>query len=377
MDTLQKPLILHERNYTSRDVTKLKSSNRIWKVADVYERQLVELFDVVYPYLRFSPSYREKRESFISKKKKKGVGNWIYFPWNGILLHMVNEEDFHILRTNRNRNLVISKEQKKLFNTCIGIVGLSIGAEIALSLSYSGTGNTMKLADFDTLAMSNLNRRKATVYDFGNPKTATIARQIYEANPYAKLTLLQNGLTRETLYEFFYNGPKPTVIFDEIDDFKMKVLLRIEARKARIPVIMLTNLGDSILIDIERYDLDGKLAIFNDLLGKLPEKILKKKITEKEKTQYAVQLVGIEHIPIKALASLFEINKTLVGRPQLSSTVTVAAGLASYLTREIILGKPIRSGRTYFSLSTLIGVKDSRVKARNRFITEFKRIFNK
>ena len=47
----------------------------------------------------------------------------------------------------------------------------------------------------------------------------------------------------------------------------MKVALREAARLARVPVVMLANLGDNVLVDIERYDLEPDLPIFNGILG--------------------------------------------------------------------------------------------------------------
>jgi len=151
------------------------------------------------------------------------------------------------------------------------------------------------------------------------------------------------------LHDFLYGDPQPQLIFEVIDDFKMKVRLRIEARKARIPVIMPTNLGDNILVDVERYDLDPSLPLFNGLIGDTPEKILQSEITETEKVEFVIKITGREHIPARALQTLYEINRTLVGRPQLYSTVTVGGGLASYLARRFLLGKFLPSGRQFLS----------------------------
>ena len=123
----------------------------------------------------------------------------------------------------------------------------------------------------------------------------------------------------------------------------MKVLVRIEAKKARIPVVAFANLGDSILADIDRYDLDGSLPLFNGLLGDFPEEILK--MPDEDKNKYAVKMVGIENVPTRALESVKEIGKTLVGRPQLSSTVIFSGALGTYVTRQIVLGNELKSGR--------------------------------
>ena len=55
----------------------------------------------------------------------------------------------------------------------------------------------------------------------------------------------------------------------------------------------------------------------------------------KNKTKLAAKIVGIEHIPNRAIESLMKIGKTLVGRPQLGSTVSISAGIAAYIIRKI------------------------------------------
>ncbi len=134
----------------------------------------------------------------------------------------------------------------------------------------------------------------------------------------------------------------------------MKILLRLKARKLGIPVIMMANLGDGILIDIERFDLDKKTPIFNGVIGDLPEKILDN--PDEDVNKYAVQIVGKENIPDRAIESVMEIGKTLIGRPQLSSTVTIAGGLATYLTRKIALKELNWGGRKMIKFDEVLHV---------------------
>jgi len=347
--SFDRPYILHEGDYNSADLERFKNAHRIWKTVDIFEQQLRELFEILYPAKRLL-SYQDELRAFVDQRLADGLqGDWIYYPWNGYLVHAVNRVDYLALRTNRNKNLITREEQEQLFNACIGIAGLSIGSHIVEGLVYNGIANAMKLADFDTLETSNLNRLRAGIKDVGEPKIVLAARRVYEIHPYADLSLYPSGLTEDVLRDFLYRDPQPRLIFEVIDDFKMKVRLRIEARKAHIPVIMLTNLGDNILVDVERYDLDPSLPLFNGLIGNTPEKILQSEITEAEKVEYAINIVGREHIPARALQTLYEINRTLVGRPQLYSTVTVGGGLASYLARRFLLGQPLPSGRQFLS----------------------------
>ena len=297
---------------------------KIWSEHDLYESQRAELKEIKYS------------QPITSK--------WIYFPWSGRLVHTVDEEAYTALRTNRNRNLITQKEQKKLRQFCVGIVGLSVGSNVATALAYGGIADTMKLAEFDALETTNLNRIRARIDQIGEKKIDIVAQQIYEINPYAKLTLCSNGLTKKTLQSFVEDSPKPKLIFEIIDSFEMKIHLRALARTHMIPVVMITNLGDRVLNDVERYDLDPATQFFNGRAGTIPDDILKNPdVTDDDKHRYAVALAGLAHIPQRALDSVKEIGHTLVGRPQLGSTVTIAAGLCAYVTRKIALGEDLPS----------------------------------
>ena len=342
---MEKPTILIEGIYSRKDLARLKRKE-IWKVADIYVPQLNDLFEINNPPLsKESKEYKRLKGEFLDKKLKDRdlKGDWIYYPWNGILLHIVNEDDLLKLKTNRNKNLITEKEQKVLYDSCVGILGLSVGSGLAVGLSYQGIAKDLKLAEFDTLETTNLNRVSAGLHQIGMRKIDIAVQKIWEINPYANLHFFDKGLTKNVLKNFIYKAPRPRVIFEIVDDFEMKVLVRIEAKKARIPVVAFANLGDSILADIDRYDLDGSLPLFNGLLGDFPEEILK--MPDEDKNKYAVKMVGIENVPTRALESVKEIGKTLVGRPQLSSTVIFSGALGTYVTRQIVLGNELKSGR--------------------------------
>lgn len=352
MSTIQSPIIFREGDFTQEDLDKFKTENKIWRLIDIYRQQLSELYEIKHPH--FDPIKDESdRAAFIDRDKNEVLaGCWVYFPWSGIFMHCLAEDELFLLRTNRNKNLITEDEQSQLYQSCVGVCGLSVGNSIALTMAYSGLSRSMKLTDFDVLETANLNRLRAGLHHVGKMKAEIAAQQIWELNPFARLELYKDGLDDDNLDKFF-RDPKLHLVFDEIDDFPMKIKLRMKAREVGVPVIMLTSLGDNVLIDIERYDLDSATEIFNGLVGDTPEEILTKNIGEREKVQYAIDLVGAENIPTRALESLFEINKSLVGRPQLASTITIDGGLGAYLVRRILLGHDVPSGRYYMSLDKM------------------------
>lgn len=354
----QKPYILYGGKNTPDDLEALKAKEKIWNTVDIYEQQLEELFEINNPSLVGSRDYKEKQKIFIKERAKQNsaelIGNWVYFPWSGMLLHAVTEEEHLMLRTNRNRNLITIAEQKKLYSATVGIIGLSIGNTMALSLAHTGIGGALKLAEYDTLETTNLNRIRARLDQVGAPKLEVTTEQIYEINPYAHLELYPEGLNKENLDSYVKSNPRPDLVIEAVDDFEIKIRLRLAARKAHVPVIMLTNLGDNILVDVERYDKDKELPLFNGLIGSLAEKILEKPIPEEDKQKYAIEIVGKENIPKRAFESAICVGKTLSGRPQLMSTLSVSGGIATYLVRKIILDEPLPSGRRLIKLSQVI-----------------------
>ncbi|MBD3310952.1 MAG: alpha/beta fold hydrolase [Candidatus Magasanikbacteria bacterium] len=350
MTNSNKPVFFWEGGYSINDIENFKVDNKIWKICDLYKDQLEELFEINNPDLEKDENYTRKINEFI---EQKGQGNWVYFPWNGVFLHILNKEDYFKLRTNRNKNLIKESEQNKLYESTIGVVGLSVGSHVITNLVYSGIGGKMKLADFDKMDTTNLNRLRAAVSDVGEEKTNIIARQIYELDPYANLSLYKEGLNKANLASFF-NEDRPDIIFEAIDDFEMKILLRLEARKKGVPVVMLTNLGDRLLIDIERYDKNKDLEFFNGLLGNIEEEILGKNLSREEKNRLAVKLVGRENVPHRALESVAEIGRSLVGRPQLASTVSVSGGMGAYIARKLILDGDLQGGRRIVKFNDLL-----------------------
>lgn len=351
---MKKPHILREGTYSQADVAKLRKDKKIWKECDVYQSQLEELFEILNPACRKD---EEKKQKYVQKEMQDAQekGDWIYFPWSGRLVHTVHKDAYDMLRTNRNKVLITTDEQQKLKNATVGIVGLSVGSHTATSLAYCGIADNLKLAENDIFDVTNLNRVRGRIDQIGEEKIDMTIQQVYEVNPYAQIETFREGLTEKNLNKFIGGGARPAVVFEIIDNFEMKITLRVAARKARVPVVMFSNLGDSILIDVERYDLDDSIPLFNGRAGDTPEDIIKNPdVTEDMKHKYAVDLVGVENVPARAMESVKKIGTELVGRPQLMSTVSISGSLGAYIARKIILGEKLESGRFLVKFDDLL-----------------------
>src|SRR5262249_26193708 len=149
-------------------------------------------------------------------------GRWVYYPWSGRLVHALPPREFWELRVDRNRHKITVEEQRRLRRLTVGIVGLSVGNAVAVTLAQESTCGHLKLADFDQLDLSNMNRLRARIDEVGLPKTVLAARQIYELDPYASVDLYSAGLTGDNLPEFLAGDPPLDVVIDECDSIQMK-----------------------------------------------------------------------------------------------------------------------------------------------------------
>ncbi len=331
-------------------IEKLLRSGQVKFVTDDYEQQLKEFFHICNPEISDAGLLEQKFQLYQKRLTKKTPlfrkGKWIFLPWLYTLVHTLPEKEFFALRTARNKLLITTVEQEKFYNAKIGIGGLSIGGSVATALVLQGGAKRIKLADFDTLSLSNTNRIRAGVQNLGLPKTEIAARQIYEINPYAKVKTFPYGINSKNIRQFMSGLD---VIIDEMDDLAVKLLIRIQAKKQKIPVVMGADNGDMAVIDIERYDQNHKTEFFNGRL-KNPDYRKLKNMGKLETGKNIAQLVGLENHTQRMLMSLSEIGKTIVSWPQLGGTAMLNGAAIAYCVRKIATGQTLRSNRGIISL---------------------------
>src|SRR6478735_8107874 len=188
--------------------------------------------------------------------------HWMFYPWRRTLVSVLGPVSFSRLRLDRNRNKISSAEQARLAQLKIGVVGLSVGHVIAHTLAVEGLCGGLRLADFDTIELSNLNRIPASILDVGVNKALVATRRIAEIDPYLKVETFVEGLTEQSMSAFL-DGLD--LVIEECDSLDIKVRVRQEARARKIPVLMDTS--DRGLFDVERFDLEPDRLLFHGLLG--------------------------------------------------------------------------------------------------------------
>lgn len=264
---------------------------------------------------------------------------WAYYPWRHVVVAILGPQAFRAVRLDRNRHLITSEEQRALSALQVGVVGLSSGHAIAYTIAAEGSCGTMRLADFDDLELSNLNRVPAAVFDVGLNKATVAARRIAELDPYLAVDVLSSGLSPESVDEFL-DGLD--VVIEECDSLDIKVLVRQAARARRIPVLMATS--DRGLVDVERYDIEPHRPIFHGLLGDIDADRLRG-LSTKEKAPYILKILDGQSLSARGAASLVEVGQTLGGWPQLAGDIWVGAATVANAVRRIGLGETLDSGR--------------------------------
>jgi len=329
---------------------------------DAFSRQLKELFYIDNHVFIGMP----KTEAFATDDFKKFVESkakdfvFVYFPWNNTLVKTVGKEEYLKLKTNRNQDLITAEEQQKLRDYKVAVLGMSVGLNIAFVLTQAGISNNIVLADFDELDTTNLNRILAGIHQIGLNKTIIAARHIYEDNPFAEVTMLTEGVNETNLEELIKAG-KVDCIVEEIDDFPFKIHARLLAMKYKIPVVMVTDNGDGVVLHVERYDkghdqIWGKPAeFFTNALAAGP-------LGKEQAGMMIIQNIvgGVHRVDPKMIASVQRvIAKELVSWSQLGSAAILGGVVVTYTVKQIALGREPRkifargSARSRLSAATI------------------------
>ena len=345
---------MHQKG-AAEALDELLEKHPIRQITDNYDEQYAELMVSRHPQL-YQSSLEVKRESLkeylhshFGNKQSWRLGSWVYYPWSGNLVHVLEKTLFLESRTIRNKDLINEHEQYKYAEFMVGCAGMSVGSNVATSLAISGGSQKIKLADGAVISASNLNRIVTGVHDVGNSKSLVVARKLYEMNPYMDIERYDENITETTIAAFF-DTPWPIhAVVDEIDDLKVKILLRIEARKREIPVVMATDLGDDVMLDVERFDLDPNLPLFHGLVPGV-EALLTKEVSKREWLKHATAIIGPHNTPLRMQQALLKVGTKLVTQPQLGTTAMMSGAVAAYAIRQIATGEKLKSGRTLISL---------------------------
>lgn len=273
---------------------------------------------------------------------------WAYYPWRRTLVRVLGPRGFRLVRLDRNRNKITREEQDAFAGKVLGVVGLSVGHAIAHTMALQGLCGEIRLADFDTIELSNLNRIPATLLDLDVNKAVVVGRRIAELDPYLRVVVFDEGLTEAGMAQFV-DGLD--ILIEECDSLDMKLLVREAARAEGIPLIMETS--DRGLLDVERYDLEPDRPLFHGLLGDTTASDLRGLSTH-DKVPHVLRILEPGQLSARMAASMTEVDQTLKTWPQLGGDVTLGAATVAAAVTRINRGAPLASGRTRIDMDAVL-----------------------
>lgn len=307
-------------------------------VVDAFSRQVRELFLI---------SHKEhiggdKEAVFASDAfkdfvlSKKGSVVYVRYPWLDTVVKTLPKEDYLTLKTNRNQDLITANEQVVLRDYSIAVFGLSVGSNVVMTATQAGISNSIVIADFDELDTTNLNRIVAGSHQIGINKAWISARRIYEDNPFADVAVHEDGAS-DALVEALLGSKTVQCIVDEVDDIAFKISCRRIAMKYGVPVVMITDNGDGVVLHVERYDL-GLKTIF----GKDPSYFdsLGNSLSRMEAGKMIIDTIvgGAERVDPAMMKSVQRVlSKELVSWSQLGSAALLGGVIATYMIKQIAL----------------------------------------
>jgi molybdopterin/thiamine biosynthesis adenylyltransferase len=170
------------------------------------------------------------------------------------------------------RTLSWLEVRKKLSSLVVGVAGCSVGSSVIHAVMSDMRPKSIKIADKSRYKMENTNRVRIGYHELLDPKNhdilakkaLTVAAQVYALDPYCNVYVYDEGID-STSVEHFFDGddfePALDIIVDEVDDPFIKILLREEARKRKIPLVMVTDVGSIVQCDVVRFDKNPHLSL--------------------------------------------------------------------------------------------------------------------
>lgn len=260
------------------------------------------------------------------------------------------------------KNSLTWAEIRNVFeNTTIAVAGCSVGSSVINAAVMDLRPKNLKIADKSVYKMENINRVRLAYYEMVKNqaqrssavdmslknKAKVVADQLYSIDPFLNVYVYDEGINASNIESFLgegEGGPKTSVVVEEVDDPRIKIFIREEARKKGLPVLMVTDIGSSVQLDVLRYDKDKNLplswGVSDDVLKEKMEKVYEQAGNKKVFFEFVDALIGKDY-------RAGELNEIIEERveiptstiiPQLGSTVAMAGAIAAESIARIVLG---------------------------------------
>ncbi|EKE06628.1 MAG: UBA/ThiF-type NAD/FAD binding protein [uncultured bacterium] len=318
---------------------------------------------------KFNEEWEKYGEELTDEQSDFNYGVYAYYQEKNHLVRYSSEYWHRTVSIASSSTLILDPDRKKTWreireifeNTVVGVVGCSVGSNIAHNIVMDLRPKNLKLADKSLFKMENINRVRLGYSDIVKAnsekngisdtalknKATSIADQMYAIDPFLNIYVYNEGLNDTNISDFFDGGdgePKIDILVEEVDDPRIKLKLREEARKRSIPLVMASDLGSCVQIDICRYDLDNKesysYGISDEKLLKATEAVYSNPGDRKTFFEFVDALVGTDYRQDELKDIINEESEipTSTIIPQLGSTAAVGGGIMAELVARIRLG---------------------------------------
>lgn len=246
-------------------------------------------------------------------------------------------------------------------SSTIAVAGGSVGNSILHCAVMDMRPRNVKIADKSLYKMENINRVRLSYEDVAesNDKRAMLmdmmlrnkalvtAEQLYRIDPYLNVYCYPEGVNLTNINEFLGGHgkePKADIMIEEVDDPRIKLLLREEARTRRIPLVMATDVGSCVQIDVLRYDKDSTLPLTfgstDDAFRASVRAVEDNPGNREIFFTFVDMLIGADYRRDE-LAKIIDLNSEIPTStiiPQLGSTAAAAAGVMAETVARMLLG---------------------------------------
>ncbi len=310
-------------------------------------------------------------------------GYFAYYPDKKHLVHFCDPYWHKVVSVASSSTLLTDpefklkwREVREIFaNTIIGVAGCSVGSNIIHNIMMDMRPDNIKIADKAPYKMENINRvrlgywdmvknnaDRVSLFDVGlKNKAHVVADQIYSIDPFTNVYVYDDGLNQMNISKFFDGDefePKVDIIIEEIDDPQSKLFIRQEARKRRLPLIMASDMGSMVQIEVSRYDLDENLPLTygasDQELTAAVEDFSQSGTDRKAFFNFVDTLIGTDYRQDELLQIMEEKceipTSTII--PQLGSTAAASGAIVAELVARIRLGYNYPK-RFFFNKKTL------------------------
>jgi hypothetical protein len=277
------------------------------------------------------------------------VGNWAWLPWEAKVVHILDRDSFFDVITDRNRDKITREEQRVLRTKRVGVIGLSVGGEAAVTVAQEHLCGSIVLADFDALDLSNLNRLQAGIDDLGVNKAVIVARRIAKIDPYIDITVLDDGVNDDNVHAFL-DGLD--LLVEECDGLRMKFEIRRIAKERGLNIVFA---GDERgFLSIEPHAHAPDLPIFHGRVDAPP--LPREAYASPLDFMHALAewLGGWDHISEVSRRSLEQLGQRFSGYPQLAGEARFTAGQIAHVARRLLLGELLPPFIGHLDLERLI-----------------------